>query len=729
MKLSLTALLIITTVSLTAISLRDYDAKVPGFPYYSGEIFPKAQKAIYNNSFIELQNTCILPGKGLDKSNIIVDYISDRIKESGGKVTIINNIKDAEGVVISIGNNGLCKTSPPEKAQSYIIKVIEKSGKKVICLKGNDLQGNLWAASSFCQLVKTEKGQAYFRDSEITDWPDIANRGSIITPVVGNKLLLNWIIACKINTISFNGLWRPLYRQTWRNGPSALQKKLIKNLGKTLSPLGIKWYASIAPMGKVGKNNYILSCSSEKDFKVIYDYAMLVAKNNGGVYLALDDFRFPLSAADKKKFGTAREADMYFVNRLYTSVKKQYPNFELIFCPPFYWGPDSGHIYPESREKYLKTLGERLDPTIRIYWTGPKVKSRKITTKQLEWITALIKRKPLIWQNGKDSNHPYYYCYITDEYSCWSKWNDKDFYKNVDAYLFNSNGSMDCPTIATLADFLWNQKAYNPAESTRDMVSMMFGPKAYPLYAELNKHQSKLDIYNFKASPGAGRNIKQIKKDMKEIDSAYQKAYDYNPKAMQIHGGMERIYKLTKKFIKNVESNPQFGSSNKTEEACRKKAIKENGFDKNNDVFISAFSLTGGQRPRMYEYFSKRKKIALEKRLSTWINGKKTLYHSLKTIFTVNPFPPSGDYKLLITGANDDSLEPCKIKISINNEVIFEGLSPFNGQKWSTKEFTIPAKILTRETNFKIENIEESDNRSGPPFLLVSYVILRKTTK
>ena len=80
-------------------------------------------------------------------------------------------------------------------------------------------------------------------------------------------------------------------------------------------------------MGKIGKNNYIFNASSEKDFKIIYDYCLLVAKNNGGVYLALDDFRFPLSNADKKKFGTAREADTYFINRLYSSVKKTISEF------------------------------------------------------------------------------------------------------------------------------------------------------------------------------------------------------------------------------------------------------------------------------------------------------------------------------------------------------------------------------------------------------------------
>ena len=213
MRLSLTYLLIIIAVNLKATNLADYDANVPGFPYYTGKVFPEAQQAVYKNSFIKLQKACILAGKGLDKNNIIINYVSSRIKESGGKVSIIKNIQEADGIVISLGNNNICQTALPPKPQSYIIKTVVKNGKKIICLKGKDLQGNLWAASSFCQLVKSDKGQAYFRDSEITDWPDVANRGSIITPVADKKLILKWIIACKLNTISFNGLWRPLYRQ------------------------------------------------------------------------------------------------------------------------------------------------------------------------------------------------------------------------------------------------------------------------------------------------------------------------------------------------------------------------------------------------------------------------------------------------------------------------------------------------------------------------------------
>jgi hypothetical protein len=103
----------------------------------------------------------------------------------------------------------------------------------------------------------------------------------------------------------------------------------------------------------------------------------------------------------------------------------------------------------------------------------------------------------------------------------------------------------------------------------------------------------------------------------------------------------------------------------------------------------------------------------------------------MKASFTVEPFPPSADYKLIISGANDDSLKPCKIKIAVNSTTVFEGASPFSSQKWSVKEFKVPAAALSqfRNSTLTVSNMEDTDNLSGPPFFLLNYALLRKTAE
>ena len=72
----------------------------------------------------------------------------------------------------------------------------------------------------------------------------------------------------------------------------------------------------------------------------------------------------------------------------------------FVFCPTFYSDDPvltrlSGHI-PEG---YLATLGERLEPNVHIFWTGPKVCSEKISGAHIEYITQRLGRPPLLWDN------------------------------------------------------------------------------------------------------------------------------------------------------------------------------------------------------------------------------------------------------------------------------------------------------------------------------------------
>ena len=60
-----------------------------------------------------------------------------------------------------------------------------------------------------------------------------------------------------------------------------------------------------------------------------------LAEAGGNLCLLYDDWRFPISADDMRDFGTAREADIYFVNKVYSAVAAKYPNFKILFCRRF----------------------------------------------------------------------------------------------------------------------------------------------------------------------------------------------------------------------------------------------------------------------------------------------------------------------------------------------------------------------------------------------------------
>ena len=52
-----------------------------------------------------------------------------------------------------------------------------------------------------------------------------------------------------------------------------------------------------------------------------------------------------------------------------------------------------------AESAYLRELGERLNPGIDVFWTGPEIVSREIPVASLLELAAILKRKPLIWDN------------------------------------------------------------------------------------------------------------------------------------------------------------------------------------------------------------------------------------------------------------------------------------------------------------------------------------------
>ena len=71
----------------------------------------------------------------------------------------------------------------------------------------------------------------------------------------------------------------------------------------------------------------------------------------------------------------------------------------LIVCPTEY---NKGWARPESG--YLATIGEKLNPSVEVMWTGDRVIS-EITKEGVEWIREQIKRPSYIWWNFPVSDY------------------------------------------------------------------------------------------------------------------------------------------------------------------------------------------------------------------------------------------------------------------------------------------------------------------------------------
>ena len=693
-------------------------------PFYTGTIYPTPQQATYHDQFAPLASVGLLLGQDVKPDDPRLAYLTDRIQRYGGTTTVVTAIGEAFPTYICVGDTPaadaiLKDLAVPDKPEGYIIRSGKQGDRPVILLKGKDKLGLLWAIQSFNQLVTRQAGRPAARLAEVTDYPAIARRGVIA--VLRKPEDVNVMVQAKINLIDAGDAF--FYRVSGVRVPNIWRKELpergkttVRMIGDILTPLGIEWYAELNPLAFDETINQP-RCKNEDDFQAMLKHALFAAEQGGNFSLHFDDARFPLHPDDVKDFGSAKEADIYLLNKLYKALKAKYPRAGMIFCPPFYWGPNASCAYLENREEYLKALGARTPKDIGIYWTGPAVKSGKIDSSQTKWITDLIQRKPLFAQNIL-FNHAYGYHYCTDPIRAWPEWHAAGFFDEVEAYMLNGGGQFLLPTM-TLADYLWNPKAYDPERSVAEAAKHLFGPETYPALVELNAKLSFFDQYGSRPSPAAARDIPAMEQRILEVDAAWSNALAFHPGAVKTFSYMGHPIQGQKNFILGLKNNKDLAGFAKNVEPERKRAETEAGLNDKTDAFLSAYDFIGGGAAQPYAYHC-------EKRLATWVHGARSGHPAMKAQFQIEPFPPERDYQLIVSAQDDDAATECGIKITVNETTIFEGQSGFVREGWSRRTFTIPAAALKRYNELKIANIEDSDANFGPPFFMLNYAIVRK---
>ncbi len=72
----------------------------------------------------------------------------------------------------------------------------------------------------------------------------------------------------------------------------------------------------------------------------------------------------------------------------------------FVMCPTYYADtPVLDQIFGDRPLHYLETLGQQLDPSIHIFWTGPDICSAAYPQSHLADVAQRLGRKPFIWDN------------------------------------------------------------------------------------------------------------------------------------------------------------------------------------------------------------------------------------------------------------------------------------------------------------------------------------------
>lgn len=171
-------------------------------------------------------------------------------------------------------------------------------------------------------------------------------------------------------------------REQWQEAfPEALFEKLAK-LGERFHQEGIEWGVGLSPLGlhehfdEQGKAQLVKKLNQIQQLKCDY------------LAILFDDMK-----GDFPQLAQTQIEICHFIKEQ-TNIK------HLLMCPSYYsFDPILEKVFGKMPENYLADLGTGLDSGIDIFWTGEKVCSENYSKEHLETVSALLKRKPFIWDN------------------------------------------------------------------------------------------------------------------------------------------------------------------------------------------------------------------------------------------------------------------------------------------------------------------------------------------
>ena len=197
--------------------------------------------------------------------------------------------------------------------------------------------------------------------------------------------------------------------------------------------------------------NYALSPVVEADTERV------VKKINSLVNIGVDHFSLFFDDIKVELSQKTADAQVTIANELLSFLRRNISDPVLLFCPTQYRG------FLET--EYLKTVANTLEEDVLVLWTGKHVVSKKITVFDVDKITKILKRNPLIWDNifandyipGMILNFPY-------------RHREPEIVERVKGILINpmNHYEKSKPLIYTAAKFFKRPHDYIPREAWRE---------------------------------------------------------------------------------------------------------------------------------------------------------------------------------------------------------------------------------------------------------------------
>ncbi|MBX3421928.1 MAG: beta-N-acetylglucosaminidase domain-containing protein [Pirellulaceae bacterium] len=203
--------------------------------------------------------------------------------------------------------------------------------------------------------------------------------------------LLDQMVQGGLNTYMYAPKDDLNHRALWRQCYDEQQAATIRQLIFDCSHREIRFIYALSP----GLD--IRFSSSEEMYRLQLRLAQMMELGCKHFALLFDDIPDAMHEDDRQQFGSFAAAQCEITNELLRWVREQLSDAQFAFCPTPYCSRMQRRNLGGA--DYLQTVGRQLNSEIDVFWTGPEIISREITVDHIRHMQALLRRKPLIWDN------------------------------------------------------------------------------------------------------------------------------------------------------------------------------------------------------------------------------------------------------------------------------------------------------------------------------------------
>lgn len=432
------------------------------------------------------------------------DYFEKIMTEKfdGNNLIIVRNVNEKSLIKIL-----LKQIDKNEQVSNQYYEIKCNINKKEITIHYKSQTGLIYAFVSLSECFVKNDDELKVNLFDIKDYPDFSRRIISANPKTDEVYeLLDFALKNKIETIAIASRQYPWFQ------PSEEYKNLFNKIKTWKERYGAP---SIMQMHNIYEERPI-EISNTEDVDALKNVLKYGIENGADKIMILADDTPPFeygegyvlnSENDKKKFKHMAEAHCYLLDDIKNWMKKNSFESELYYVPPFYTYEDMHYgemeLYkntpweddafgPLHRE--LSYIGLNAPEDVYIIWTGPYVRSRRITGEDInDWTYNLKGVIPFLWDNTIYSHNAFI---STPLFSAWDNKLPSDFSTRTAGNGMFINGSANSEdskaSVITANDYMWNTRKYSPEESLNKAMEKLYGKESAKILFRLKEVELEL---------------------------------------------------------------------------------------------------------------------------------------------------------------------------------------------------------------------------------------------